>query len=138
MIHRRPFRATMDLKFMHWNCRSLKRRASEFKKHLLKNMPHVVALQETFCKPSKYTELFKPYHPERKDRLGKGGGGLMFLIHPSITYTKKLLRQYPTGNLEVQCITIKMKTSYIDILNFYNPPDPPTYPKKKYYTIQPN
>ena len=97
------------------------------------NSPDIVALQETWFKSNnrRFTNIKTPkmnsYIPIREDRPHKKCGGLMFYIKPNIKYTEKEMQFFPNGKIEIQCISIKIKNSEIDILNIYIPPNSRLY-----------
>ena len=102
---------------------------SEFSKYLTTTAPDIIALQETWLKSNIHkfnthsSPKFSTYTPIRSDRDHKRGGGVMFYVKDYIIYTEKKLQQFPNGKMETQCISVKLKTSEIDILNVYIPPD---------------
>ena len=107
-----------NLHILHWNCKSLNSKLSEFKDFLYEDLPDVVALQETWLNKG-HEPKFIAYDSIRQDRSVRGGGGVMFIIHKSIFYRVKQLKPFQGGTLEIQCITIKMANSELDIINTY-------------------
>ena len=86
---------------MQWNTRGVFPRLNELKYFLstTPNPPSVIALQETYLKPSKSFNLFG-YDIIRKDRKdGKPGGGILFAIKQGISYTHIDLHT----DLEIDC-----------------------------------
>ena len=113
--------AAPGLKIMQWNARGLAARQLELKQFLATyggGPPDVICLEETYLKEGKLFSL-PGYDNFRKDRVNRNGGGVA-------TFVKKDLNavQIDTPD-QVECIGIKvkLKNSYIQIYNVYNPPD---------------
>ena len=107
-----------DLEIFSWNCRSIKNKETEFKKHT--ENYDIIAIQETWLK-YKHNFNFESFETIRKDRTGRRAGGLMFLIKDSIQFVEKTLQTYQNGQIEIQAIKLKTNEGPIDIVNLYNP-----------------
>ena len=130
-----------NLRLVHWNCRSFQNKI-EFKRYISTAHPDIVALQETWYKDSSYKPNFPSYTTQHKVRGPQHnktkGGGLAFIISNCINYRVKTLKEYNNPELEVQCITIQLKKSSLDILNVYAPPGKLTKKELIHYKKQLN
>ena len=111
----------LDLNIFSWNGRSIRNKETELKLHVYtKKLYDVIALQETWLKPKNKIH-FESYETIREDRLGRNGGGVMFLIKEGVQYWEKPLQKFQDGHLQTLAITVKTNEGDIDILNVYNP-----------------
>ncbi|GFQ83843.1 RNA-directed DNA polymerase from mobile element jockey [Trichonephila clavata] len=85
-----------------------------------RHQAHIIAIQETKLKPT-YNLKLREYCILRKDRLNKGGGGLIFLIRNS-NFECVELPPFSDTELEVQAIKIKWNNKCLNIYNAYQPP----------------
>ena len=111
-----------ELHILHWNCRSIRSKISEFNFHLGLYSPDIVALQETRLYNDK-TPNFDKYYPIRLDRTYNNGGGIALYIKDGLKYRVKILQRKNRSKIEAQCITLKVKNNEIDIMNIYIPPN---------------
>ena len=125
-----------NLQIIQWNARSLSNKLSGLQDILLRSMPHIVAIQEIFLKPSSKTPNFSPFNAVRADRLVGERGGLLLLVHNTVNYLPKTLTPYPNGKLEIQAITIQSDNQDIDIVNLYNPDNSPSAHEFQHYIDQ--
>lgn len=109
-----------DLKIIAWNCHSLYHKLSHFKIFLYKLKPHIVCLCETWLKDN-FLPSFINYTPYFQLRPNRQGGGLAILVRSDIAAQEKKLTSFPTGQLEVQAVTVHGSHSQLDILSIYNP-----------------
>ena len=68
-----------------------------------------------------YIPSFINYTPYYVFRQNRQGGGLAILVRNDVSVKEKNLILFPTGNLEVQAVTIVGRDSCLDVLNVYNP-----------------
>ena len=118
------------LRLVHWNCRSFSNKIN-FKRYIVDTHPDIIALQETWFKDSSYKPNFQSYstiHKVRPDN--QKGGGISFIICNTINYRLKTLKPYKNPVMEIQCITVQLKNSEVDIVNIYSPPT--TFVKKEF------
>ena len=81
----------------------------EFKDYLQTNKPDVVCITETKLKDEIKVQFVKEgYDTWRRDRKGKGGGGVMILVKQNITVDKV---EYGDGMAETISVAIKSKGS---------------------------
>ena len=116
-----PLNEGEQLHLMQWNARSVKCHLSDLKIAAYTTKPHVIAIQESWLKQKDKTPGFISYFTHRVDRIGRKGGGLLFLVRKNLNYVHKDLVPFRGGVLEVQAISIKSNNQFIDILNIYNP-----------------
>ena len=109
------------LHIMQWNARSLKNHLSDLKIAAYTTKPHIIAIQESWLTKKDKTPSFISYYTHRLDRVGRKGGGVVFLVRKNLNYVIKNLLPFKGGKLEVQAISIKSNNQFIDILNVYNP-----------------
>lgn len=82
----------------------------------LKKLPDIICIQETFLKRTKKFSL-SGYTVIRKDRISASRGGVLTLVHRSISYAEI------SSNPESIGIQINSSEGLIDIYNIYIPPD---------------
>ncbi|GFR12706.1 hypothetical protein TNCT_265461 [Trichonephila clavata] len=85
-----------------------------------RHQAHIIAIQETKLKPT-YNLKLREYCILRKDRLNKGGGGLMFLIRNS-NFECVELPPFSDTELEVQANKVKWNNKCLNIYNAYQHP----------------
>ena len=119
--------------FLQFNCNGVMSCRSELADFLQDKNIQVACLQESKLSSASPYSDFTNYTTVRKDRPGdRGGGGLLSLIHHSVTYT-----ELPTDHLfpgdsiiEHQGLTIIADDVKLNIINIYIPPKsccPPRY-----------
>ena len=129
-IHPNPGPASTALKVMQWNCNGLKNSSAELNNFLREHKVGVCCIQETKLKDDdRWPPSFPGYNLIAKNRPRRGGGGIAFLVHFSISFlhvdTSNLL---PNDNFsEIQAITVFPDTSPLTIINAYLPPPVPSY-----------
>jgi len=79
---------TMKIILMQWHCNGIKAHISELKQFLGTTLEklHVICIQETKLKIQHRVDI-TGYNIKRKDRTGKGGGGVLTLIDSSMSYS---------------------------------------------------
>ena len=107
-----------DLKILQWNCYSIRKKITEFKKHT--ENYDIIALQETWLSRNDNIR-YEPFEIIRKDRIGRPGGGIMLLIKNTVQFISKVMQPFPEGQFEIQAVTVKTDAGFIDIMNIYNP-----------------
>lgn len=117
------------LKFLHWNCNSIKSKYEEFLNFLEKNRPSLISINET--KLSENDTFTVPnYHVIRSDRNSRGGG-VAILINNKITYEQ--IGIFDKFNLEIICVKILFKKSpQLHFLSWYLPPNA-DFPKSSFF-----
>ena len=91
---------------MQWNARSLKNHLSDLKIAAYTTKPHIIAIQESWLTKKDKTPSFISYYTHRLDRVGRKGGGVIFLVRKNLNYVMKKLIPYKGGKLEVKAISI--------------------------------
>jgi len=109
-----------DIKIFQWNANSITARKTELIHYLstFSNPPQVICIQETHLSSRKEFQL-ENYNIERRDRINRSKGGVMTLIHKTISYT--LLPSI--SDIEEITIEIRLHQQVIRIVNIYNPPN---------------
>ena len=107
---------------IQWNAGGIQSSKVELEAFLGRHKVKVAALQETKLHANSTEPSFEGYTLLREDRTRNTGGGLAFLVHHSVTFTR-----YPTDLssdpfLEVQGITATIRGAPLTILNIYIPP----------------
>lgn len=112
----------MGLSILQWNAHGLKAHYAFFHKYIfsLENLPDIICIQETFLKPNKTFSL-AGYSVIRRDRTSAPCGGVVTLVHKSISYDELIC----PGNFEAIGVQINSSEGLIDIYNVHIPPDSP-------------
>ena len=113
-----------QFKIIHWNCNSVKNKASELKQFLIINKPDLLSLNEIKC--DKYwanvTLNIENYNLVYKCRNNKGGG-VAFLIKKCHVFAEIDLNCLSSNNeTEVIGINIIFKKIAHNFFTYYNPP----------------
>ena len=93
--------------------------------HLLKQRNVLVAcIQETKLTPASSLPDFPNFAAVRRDRPGRGGGGLITLVHHSITYTEFDTSNFFPGDTVAECLAVELEMGGAKLLvaNVYIPP----------------
>ncbi len=126
---------TSPLSIIMLNCNSLYTHLAEVKLLLYTQKPSILCLTETWV-TDKYLPTFLGYSTYWCNRDGRGGG-LCMLVNSSLCYQRLMLLPYPTGILEVQAISLRLRNATtISILNIYNPNGAVTLQELTSYTQQ--
>ncbi|GFV86661.1 putative RNA-directed DNA polymerase from transposon X-element [Trichonephila clavipes] len=107
-------------KIISWNADSLHNKIDKLTTYIIDEDSDVVALQETFLRPSSDLNIAN-YATYRNDRLTHRGGGTAILVKNSIPHHSI---QITTSTVELTSIVIESQPSNITICSLYNPPGP--------------
>jgi exonuclease III len=105
---------------LQFNCNGIKNSVSEIDDFLRSERVSVAALQETFL--SDYSLPFPDYTLVRKDRGRGHGGGVVFLIHQSVTYSPVDTSFLKDNHTECLAVRVVINGSDLVIFNIYLPP----------------
>ncbi|GFT65792.1 probable RNA-directed DNA polymerase from transposon X-element [Trichonephila clavipes] len=105
---------------MSWNADGLQNKMDELTTYIEDEVPDVVALQETFLRPSHDLNVAN-YSTHRCDRLTHRGGGTAILVKNSIPHHSIKIN---TSTVESTIIVIESQPNNITICSLYNPQDP--------------
>ncbi|GFT65822.1 probable RNA-directed DNA polymerase from transposon X-element [Trichonephila clavipes] len=103
---------------MSWNADGLQNKMDELTTYIADEDPDVVALQETFLRPSDDLNLAN-YSTHRCDRLTHRGGGTAVLVKKSIPHHSIKIN---TSTVESTTIVIESQPNNITICSLYKPP----------------
>lgn len=113
------------IRIYHWNCNSLMGKRPYIKEFLRAEKPHLLFLNEIKCKNNEEANLysrFDDYVPKFKIRKEGGGGGVLVLIHKSISEWCRQI-EFPIGTEdEIIGISIQGKYQTFDAHGLYVPP----------------
>lgn len=107
---------------LQWNCRGLLSKWPECKAFFSLRSPTIIALQETWCRPSdNYEYHLRGYTMYRNDHQGYGRrrGGAALYISNSIPHTQI---NTPHGDINTVMCTIQYHNKNMDLINIYAPP----------------
>ena len=98
---------------MQWNCNGIGNKVTELAAYLHSTDVKIAALQETKLGPkSKPPNLGSQYTLIRQDRPGgRQGGGLAFLIHQSVLFTRVEPANANDGTMEAMAIKVKFNNN---------------------------
>ena len=117
--------SNIDLHIAHINIQHILNKLDEIKYHLSQlNSSHILGLCETFLTEKvQNNDLFiNNFSFERKDRVGKKGGGILIYIASKVPYIRRLDLEH--NDIESICIQITYPNVKPFLLNFvYRPPD---------------
>ena len=104
-----------------WNCNGLRNSVHELSQYLDANGVKVACIQETKLTGGAPDPNFPNYAIVRRDRPTGGGGGLVTLIHHSLTYIEL---PSPFTDAHTECIVIKLTIAELELVitNIYIPP----------------
>ncbi|GFW90422.1 probable RNA-directed DNA polymerase from transposon X-element [Trichonephila clavipes] len=105
-------------KIISWNADGLQNKMDELTSYIADEDLDVVALQETFLRPSDDLNLAN-YSTHRCDRLTHRGGGTAVLVKKSIPHHGIKIN---TSTVESTTIVIESQPNNITICSLYNPP----------------
>ena len=109
------------LLFLLWNARGLQANLLEFQNLVFRKKPQVICVSETWLRPNVRFNL-KGYTVFRKDRPPDCvGGGLVILVHNSLSSVESDITLFPGGQMEVLSAKFKLDRDWVDVFNFYNP-----------------
>ena len=103
-----------------WNARSIVKKLPDIKFFLQQYQPLVMGITETWLTPST-RPMFPNYTQVRKDRLNGTRGGLLFLVHHSLTFVEIKLNPFRGGKMETLAIKATTPVGQIHIFLCYNP-----------------
>ncbi|GFV89565.1 probable RNA-directed DNA polymerase from transposon BS [Trichonephila clavipes] len=117
-----PKRTSKDkLHIVSWNADGIQHKIQELENYINDNSPDIIALQETFLRPS--IDLNIPnYSTYRNDRLTHRGGGTVILVKNSISHHP--INIYTTA-VSITAIDIERPTNNITICSLYRSPTSP-------------
>lgn len=108
------------MEIISWNLNGLRSKAHEVSNIL--SECDILCLTETKMTPqTKFKPVYKNFNYIRKDREADGGGGLMTIIHKSLTYSSIVLQNIPKG-VEVIGSRIVYGEREVNLFNVYIPP----------------
>ena len=110
------------LKFMHFNCNSIRNKVDHIQKFLDKEKPDALSLNEIKCNQveANYLLRFEGYLPYFKAR-DSNGGGVALLIREDLEHNElDFLNECPE---EVVGIKIILKNTTINLFSLYNAPN---------------
>jgi hypothetical protein len=120
-----PSDQTPPRTIVQFNCNGIQNSRTELQDFLDKFQLKVLALQETKLTPRSKSLSFQDYTLVCKDRQVGTGGGLAFLVHQLIRFTKiDVANLIPQNDLtmELQGISVQINNSLLKIYNIYIPP----------------
>ena len=109
------------ISLLSWNCNGLRSSVAELVDFLDKRQVKVACLQETKLTAAARTPSFRNYAVLRRDRPNGGGGGLITLIHQSISFSH-LQSPFNDDVTEAIVIKVNLNDEYVNIANIYIPP----------------
>ena len=116
-----PVRPPPPVGIVGWNCNGIKNSATELRSFLSTNNVKVACVQETKLTPSSKTPSFHDYQTIRRDRPAGGGGGLLTLIHHSISYVE-IPSPITDAFTESTIVKVNFNNTELVIANVYVPP----------------
>ena len=127
------------MNIMQWNCNGIGNKVTMLAAYLHSTDVKITALQETKLGPkSKSPNFGSQYTLIRQDRPGgRQGGGLAFLIHQSVIFTRVEPANANDGTMEAMAIKVKFNNSDVKIVNFCIPQLKSSYPDNYTASIQP-
>ena len=107
--------------FILWNAGSLYWKRPVFKTTLSSYSPLVVGVCETWLTDA-FSPSFPNYSSYRVDRgISGAGGGLLLLVHQSLSSSLLTINPFPGDRLEYLGVTITFNSGPLQILLIYNP-----------------
>ena len=106
-----------NLKILQLNCNGIQNKLQQILDFLIKEDIKIAALQETKLSKQSTNPNTGCFTLVRRDREGKGGGGLAFLVHNTLNF-QQVPEPIPDSHLESQTI----KIDNVHITNLYIPP----------------
>ena len=110
-----------SLNILQFNCNGLSSRLEELKSFLSSYSIKLAVLQETKLSVASRTPAFPGFAVIRKDRSRNSGGGLITLVHHSLSFTECMIAN-PDDFCEFQHTRIFLNDSHLDLFNVYFPP----------------
>ena len=112
------------MNIMQGNCNGFGNKVTELAAYLHSKDVKIAALQKTKLGPkSKSPNFGSQYTLIRQDRSGgRQGGGLAFLIHGSVLFTRVEPANANDGTMEAMAIKVKFNNSDVKLVNFHIPP----------------
>ena len=105
---------------LQWNCNGIRSSAAELASFLDSRQVKVACLQETKLSSAAKTPSFPNYAVIRRDRPAGGGGGLMTLVHHSLSFVES---PSPFSDFTEAIIAVdKLTAGNITVANLYVPP----------------
>ena len=123
-IHPNPGPPSSPRSVVQWNCNGLFGAADALGRFLHDNEVKLACLQETKLKPTSRDPSLPGYSILRRDRPGgRGGGGLAFAIHHSISFTP-IDTSFADSDpfIELQGINVTINDVALSVFNVYVPP----------------
>ena len=109
--------------FLQFNTNGIQNSTAQILDLLTKHNILVACIQETKLTLGTPTPKFGRYAVERKDRATGGGGGLIILIHPDVSYTIADSSCYFNDPItEHQAIEVNIDDAKLLVINVYIPP----------------
>ena len=114
-----------DLKFLHWNARSVLPKLTDLQQMLIQNDVDICTLNETWLKPSNKGLLkIKEFQCESSERDGlMKGGGVGMAIAKHLNYKRRTDLESKFSSLELCIVEIICRTKNILVVSLYQPPN---------------
>ena len=109
-------------RFLQFNCNGILHCHAELEDFLHKNHVLVACIQETKLRPSSSVKEFRDYASVRRDREGGAGGGLLTLVHHSVSFRDSGTVLTDDDTAETLLVTVTLEGGELHILNVYIPP----------------
>ena len=110
---------TVNLCILQWNIRGYYTNLPFLQQAIEQTKRTIICLQETILKPLKNIKLNNFSEPLRKDRVNRGGGGVLMFMHSLIPHLPLTI----TSPLEVVAVRVYLSNQQITVCNIYLPPD---------------
>ena len=133
-IHPNPGRRVADAKILQFNCNGLRSSLHELRTFLSNNNVVVACIQESKLQPSSPDPKFANFTILRADRERDKGGGLVTLIHHSLTFTPVDLSHLYASDpfVELLAHSVISENKPTTIVNLYVPPASSCPPRHRF------
>ena len=115
----------MGGRFLQFNCNGIVHCHAELQDFLHRHQVKVACIQETKLRPGSPHKEFSNYTSIRKDRRGGRGGGLLTLVHQSLSFREADTATLPNDDTaETLGVVVVVGGVSLHVLNVYIPPRP--------------